>query len=110
MVRDAAVPEEPRQQSKSVLREDLIYKGLLLFDRLRCAAARESIIIQTAVHRFRIQLKDRSQTCAASPVDLVQRFTQDELAAVRGVPDIEYGASQPKFQKRFSRFTSTTAL
>ena len=89
MVGNAPVSKEPSQQSESVLSDHLIYKGLLPFDRFRHAAARRRVIVQSAIHRFRVELKDRSQTRAASSVDLVQGLTQDELAAVRGIPDVE---------------------
>ena len=63
-----------------MLREDLIHKGLLFFNSLRRAAAWESVIIQTAIHRFRVELKDCSQTRSASSIYLVQGFAQNELA------------------------------
>jgi hypothetical protein len=62
----------------------------LSFDRLRCAAARECVIVQTAIYGFRIEFEYRSQAGPTSPVHLIHGFTQNELAAVRGVPDIEY--------------------
>ncbi|HEY6273402.1 MAG TPA: hypothetical protein VIX19_15595, partial [Terriglobales bacterium] len=44
VVGDTPVAEKPRQQGKSVLRERLIYKWLLLFDRLHRTAARERVV------------------------------------------------------------------
>ena len=151
VVADVPITEKPRQQSKSVLGEDLIHKRRLFLDRLCRAAAWESVIIETSIHRFRVEFEDRPQSCPASSVYLIQGLTQDELAAVRSVPNIKnvrHGArparavlddgagcarvhatddhvnpverslpvkcsaraSQPKFQKRFRRFTSTRAL
>src|SRR5262249_17807685 len=88
VVADVPITEKPGQQSKSVLGQDLIHKRRLFFDRLRRAATWESVIIQTGIHRFRIELEDRSQSRRTSSVYLVQGLTQDELAAVGGVPDI----------------------
>ena len=50
VIAGVSVSEKPCQQRKSVLGEDLIYKGLLALQAFRCTAAWESVIIQTGIH------------------------------------------------------------
>ena len=54
VIADVAITEEPSQQGKTVLGKDLIHKGLLGLQAFHRAAVRDSVIIQTAIHRFRV--------------------------------------------------------
>jgi hypothetical protein len=56
VIADVPISEEPCQQSKSVLGEDLVYERLLFAEGLHRAATWEPVIIQATIHRFRVEL------------------------------------------------------
>src|SRR6516225_1692672 len=89
VVRDGAIPEQPSKQSERVLRQKLVDKQLLPFQSLRCTATGVAVVIQLSINNGRVQLGDAAQTGPTTPVNLIQWLTEDELAAVRVVAEIE---------------------
>ena len=72
-----------------------IYKRLLAVERLDGAAAWLAVVVQYSVTRFRVKLSDGSQADSGAPVGLVQRFTENELAAVKNLRDWQETAFRP---------------
>ena len=58
VVRDAAMPEQPRQERQRVIGKRRIHERLLAFQRFRCAATRLPIVVERRFHQLREQLAD----------------------------------------------------
>jgi hypothetical protein len=72
-----------------MVRERLIDKRMLPFERLGRAAARLRFVIKFAVDNIREEFSDGSQSRRFVPVNVVERLPEDKLTAVGMVSDVE---------------------
>jgi hypothetical protein len=81
--------EQSAQKRKRVVRERLIDKRMLPFERLGRAAAWLRFVIELAVDNIREEFRDGSQSRRFMSVDVVERLAEDELPAVGMVSNVE---------------------
>jgi hypothetical protein len=81
--------EQSAQKRERVVRESLIDKRMLPFERLGRAAARLGFVIEFSVDNVREEFRDGSQSRSFMSVDVVEWLPENELTAVGMVSNVE---------------------
>jgi hypothetical protein len=89
MVGDLPIAEEAPQQGEGVVGQGRVYKNALPIQGLNGATGRQAVVVPARVDYLGVKLVDAPQAQARAPVCLVQRLAENELTAIRAVPDVE---------------------